>query len=70
MSESSLSENPYWDEKAENFGVRDVVDKTEVCTGHLILEDVFNPVLMENCPIQLELEVLVIRPENQEFIDL
>ena len=37
MSESSLSENPYWDEKAENFGVHNVVGKTEVCAGHLIL---------------------------------
>ena len=70
MSESSLSENPYWDEKAENFGVHNVVGKTEVCVGHLILEDAFNPVLMENCPTRSELVVLVIRPENQELIDL
>ena len=35
MSKSSLSENPYWDEKSENFGVCDVVGKTEVCAGHL-----------------------------------
>ena len=70
MSESSLSENPYWDEKAENFGVHNVVGKTEVCARHLILEDAFNPVLMENCPTRSELAVLVIRPENQELIDL
>ncbi len=50
MSESSLSKNPYWDEKAENFSVHDVVGKTEVCTGLVVLGEVFNPVLMENCP--------------------
>jgi hypothetical protein len=68
MSENSLRKIPYWDEKAENFG-HDVVGKTEVCTGHLILGDVFNPVLMENCPTHLEFVVLVIRPENHEMID-
>jgi hypothetical protein len=35
MSKSSLRENAYWDEKAENFGVHDVFGKTEVCTGHV-----------------------------------
>ncbi len=41
-----------------------------MCAGHPILEDVFNPVLMENCPTQSKLLVLVIRPENQELIDV
>jgi hypothetical protein len=51
MNDNSLSKIPYWDGKAESFGV--YVSKIEAYVEFMGIGDVLDPVLMENSPTKL-----------------
>ena len=52
MAENSLSKIPYWDGKAENFGV--YVSKIEAYAEFMGVGDALDPKMMANCPTKSE----------------
>ncbi len=48
MTNNSLSKIPCWDSKAESFCV--YISKFEAYAEFMDIRDVFDPVLMVNCP--------------------
>ena len=69
MTHNSLSKIPYWDGKAESFGV--YVSKIEAYAKFLGIRDALDPVLMANCPSQPEFTVIDITiPENLPLVEL
>jgi hypothetical protein len=69
MSDNSLSKIPYWDGKAESFGV--YVSKIEAYAEFMGVGDALDPVLMANCPTKSEFAVLdVTDPANAILIEL
>ena len=52
ISKSGLSKIPYWDGKAESFGV--YVSKIEAYAKFIGMGDALDPNLVMNCPTQLE----------------
>ena len=69
MSDNSLSKIPYWDGKAESFGV--YVSKIEVYAEFMGVGDALDPVLMANCPTKSEFGVLdVMNPTEAPLVEL
>ncbi len=63
------SRNPFWDWKANSFGV--YVSKIDAYVKFIGVGDALDPVLMKNCPTQLEFAVLnITRPVNQQLVEL
>ena len=52
MTDNSLSKIPYWDGKAENFGV--YVSKIEAYAEFMGVGDALDPEMMANCPTKSE----------------
>ena len=69
MTDNSLSETPYWDGKAESFGV--YVSKIKAYAKFFGVGDALDPDLMMNCPTWSEFSVLdITKPENQQLVEL
>ena len=69
MTNNSLSKIPYWDDKAESFGV--YVSKIKAYAEFMSIGDALDPVLMVNCPSQSEFAVIdVTVPANLPFVEL
>ena len=69
MTDNSLSKIPYWDGKAESFGV--FVSKIEAYAKFLGIGDALDPVLMANCPTRSEFAVIdVTSPTNLPLVEL
>jgi hypothetical protein len=56
MSDNSLSKIPYWDGKAESFGV--YISKIEVYAEFMGVGDALDPALMANCPTKTQFAAL------------
>ena len=68
-NDESLSKISFWDGKAESFQV--YVSKIEAYTKFIDVEDAFDLILMEQCPILLQFATIdVTKPESQNLIDL
>jgi hypothetical protein len=68
MTDNSLSKIPYWDGKAESFGV--YVSKIKVYAKFTDVRDVLDPVLMANCP-KSEIAVIdITNPTNMPLVEL
>ena len=69
MMDNSLSKIPYWDGKADSFGL--YVSKIETYAKFLGIGDALDPVLMANCPTRSEFAVIdVMVPANQPLVEL
>ena len=69
MSKNSLSKISYWDKKAESLGV--FIHKIQAYAKFIGVREGLNPILMMNCPTQLEYGAIdVVKPENQTLVDL
>ena len=69
MTDNSLSKIPYWDDKAENFGV--YISKIEAYAEFMGIGDALDPVLMANCPTWLEFDMIdVTTPTNVHLLEL
>ena len=69
MAENSLSKIPYWDGKAENFGV--YVSKIEAYAEFMGVGDALDPVMMANCPTKSEFAVIdQTNPANTPLVEL
>ncbi len=69
MTDNSLSKIPYWDGKAEDFGV--YVSEIEAYAEFLGIGDALDPMLMANCPTRLEFTVIdVTVPANLPLVEL
>jgi len=68
MTENSLSKIPYWDGKAETFGV--YVSKIEAYAEFMGVGDALDPVLMANCLTRSEIAVInVTSPANALLVE-
>ena len=69
MTNYSLSKIPYWDGKAESFGV--YVSKIKAYAKFVGMGDALDPDLMMNCPTRSEFAVLdITKPKNQQLVEL
>ena len=69
MTDNSLSKIPYWDGKAESFGV--YVSKIEAYAECMGVGDALDPVLMENCPTKSEFATIdLTNPTNMPLVEL
>jgi hypothetical protein len=69
MTDSSLSKIPYWDGKAESFGV--YVSKIEAYAEFMGVGDALDPILMANCPTKSEFTAIdVTNPTNMPLVEL
>ena len=59
MTDNTLSKIPYWDGKAESFGV--YVSKIKAYAEFMGVGDALDPVLMENCPTKSEFVAMRLR---------
>ena len=69
MTDNSLSKIPYWDGKAESFGV--YVSKIEAYAKFVGVGDALDPVLMANCPTKFKFVVIdITNPTNMPLVEL
>ena len=69
MTDNSLSKIPYWDGKAESFGV--YISKIEAYAKFMGVGDALDPVFMANCPTKLEFAVIgIMNPTNMPLVEL
>ena len=69
ISENSLSKIPFWDGKAESFGV--YVSKIKAYAEFIGIGEALNPILRENCLTWSEFVVLdETLPDNKALVDL
>jgi hypothetical protein len=69
MTDISLSKIPYWDGKAESFGV--YVSKIEAYAQFVGIGDALDPVLMANCPTKMEfVSIDATNPTNVPLVEL
>ena len=68
MTDNSLSKIPYWDGKAESFGV--YLSKIEAYAESIGVGDALDPVLIANCPTKSEfVEIVVTSPTNIPLVE-
>ena len=69
ISKNSLSKIPFWDGKAESFGV--YVSKIEAYADFIGIGEVLDPILIKNCWTRSEFAVLdEMLPENKALVNL
>ena len=69
ITQNSLRKIPYWDGKAESFGV--YISKIKAYAKFMGIGDALDPILMVNCPTKLEFAVIdVMNPTNMPLVEL
>ena len=69
MTDNSLSKIPYWDGKAESFGV--YISKIKAYAKFMGIGDALDPVMMANCPTKSEFTIInVTNPTNVPLVEL